>query len=298
MPDKTDERIAAVWVTAERQNMANPQKENGYTPIANEIMEALAKTRIPGEARQVLDVIIRKTYGFNKAEDLISLSQFVRATGLKRPNVVRAIQKLLEMNIIRRKYKQYQKRYSGIGNDTPVSKVIPATGGSYELNKNYEKWQPSIKSDTPVSKVIITPVSKAIHTKDNITKDNNTPSLFEKSEPVATKKNEKPKLNGWASWVDVNREYGRPDPAPVGPDLKAAKIIAVNALDRNDLENLFRMFLSDSDAFLAKQGHALRLMPGRINKYINVIEQQPAGFGSTDYEREIIEEIERKVTKQ
>jgi hypothetical protein len=147
-------------------------------------------------------------------------------------------------------------------------------------------------------------ISKQVNKRATTTKEcikeerNNTPSLFEKSEPVTTKKNEKPKLNGWASWVDVNREYGRPDPAPVGPDLKAAKIIAVNALDRNDLENLYRMFLSDSDAFLAKQGHALRLMPGRINKYINVIEQQPAGFGSTDYEREIIEEIERKVTKQ
>jgi len=149
--------------------------------------------------------------------------------------------------------------------------------------------QPTINQQVTTSKQC-----NNINNETNI----NTPSLFEKSEPVTTKKNEKPKLNGWASWVDVNREYGRPDPAPVGPDLKAAKTIAVNALDRNDLENLYRMFLSDSDAFLAKQGHALRLMPGRINKYINVIEQQPAGFGSTDYEREIIEEIERKVTKQ
>ena len=60
--------------------MANPQKENGYTAIANEIMEALCRHRIPGEDRQVLDVIFRKTYGFNKIEDYISLSQFVDMT--------------------------------------------------------------------------------------------------------------------------------------------------------------------------------------------------------------------------
>lgn len=46
--------------------MANPQCENGFTKIANELMEALAKIRIPGEARQVLDVIFRQTYGWNK----------------------------------------------------------------------------------------------------------------------------------------------------------------------------------------------------------------------------------------
>ena len=80
--------------------MASPQIENGYTRIANEIMEALAKVRIPGEARQVLDAVFRKTYGWNKREDKISLSQFEKMTGLARPSICRAIKKLLIMNII------------------------------------------------------------------------------------------------------------------------------------------------------------------------------------------------------
>lgn len=46
--------------------MAEPQKENGYTPIANEIMDALCRIRIPGEERQVLDCISGKhTAGIN-----------------------------------------------------------------------------------------------------------------------------------------------------------------------------------------------------------------------------------------
>ena len=67
--------------------MAEPQKENGYTPIANEIMDALCRIRIPGEERQVLDCIFRKTYGWNKCEDSISLTQFMEMTGLKKPAV-------------------------------------------------------------------------------------------------------------------------------------------------------------------------------------------------------------------
>ena len=97
--------------------MANPQKENGYTAIANEIMEALAHYRIPGEQRQVLDVIIRKTYGFNKKADMISNSQFVRATGLKKQTVHRAIKGLILKNVIKK-----DDRY------------IP----TYQFNKNYK----------------------------------------------------------------------------------------------------------------------------------------------------------------
>ena len=62
--------------------MANPQKENGFTSIANEILEALARVDLPSYERRVVDVIIRKTWGFvdkngkHKIWDRISYSQF------------------------------------------------------------------------------------------------------------------------------------------------------------------------------------------------------------------------------
>lgn len=104
--------------------MANPQKENGHTDIANEIMEALSRTRIPGEARQVLDFIIRKTWGWNKKEDWISLSQFVNGTGLKKTTIIKARKKLLEMNLIGVTQK---------GNDGELK---------YRFNKDFESWKP------------------------------------------------------------------------------------------------------------------------------------------------------------
>ena len=83
--------------------MSNPQLEDGYIKIANTVMEALAKTRIPGEAMQVLLVILRKTYGFNKKEDNISLSQFHSATGIKKPSIIRAVKLLENMKLIYKK---------------------------------------------------------------------------------------------------------------------------------------------------------------------------------------------------
>lgn len=105
--------------------MASPQKENGYTPIANEIVEALARTRINGEAMQVLWVIIRKTYGFNKKEDAIALSQFVEITGLRRQTVYKAIHKLIALGVV-------TKKGSAIAN-------------KYCFVKNYALWQPEPK---------------------------------------------------------------------------------------------------------------------------------------------------------
>lgn len=101
--------------------MATPQKENGYTAIANEIMEALANYRIPGEQMQCLLVILRKTYGYNKKWDMISNSQFVKHTGLKKSSVCRAIKELVEKNLV----------YKNANNYIP----------SYCFNKNYDRWK-------------------------------------------------------------------------------------------------------------------------------------------------------------
>lgn len=108
--------------------MANPQTENGYTRVANELMEALARIRIPGESRQVLDGIIRKTYRFGKKEDAISLAQFCLAAGLKKVAVCKAVNKLSEMNLITKK---------GNGNLQ-----------IYGLNKDYSQWKPLPKKVT------------------------------------------------------------------------------------------------------------------------------------------------------
>ena len=102
--------------------MANPQLENGYLKISTELFEALAGARLPGESRQVLDVIIRKTYGYNKKSDDISTSQFMQATGLNRLAIRRATKRL-----------RVSKMILGIKNDT--TGII-----SYSIQKDYDKW--------------------------------------------------------------------------------------------------------------------------------------------------------------
>lgn len=105
--------------------MASPQIENGHTRIANELLEALARIRIRGEAMQVFWVILRKTYGYQKKSDIISLSQFSLATGIAKPSIVRAIKMLESMNLI------YKK--------------VNGEGVEYSIIKDYSKWKPFTK---------------------------------------------------------------------------------------------------------------------------------------------------------
>jgi len=140
--------------------MADPQKENGFTAIANEIMDALCHIRIPGEERQILDCILRKSYGWNKCEDAIALTTFSEMTGIKKPAVVRAINGLLSKKII-----------TVIEKDNAPAKV-------YKFNKNYDEWKPLSKKITLSKKIISvikkdnSSLSKKSTSKDNPSKDN------------------------------------------------------------------------------------------------------------------------------
>ncbi len=158
--------------------MASPQKEDGFTPIANEIMDALMRTRILVYDRMVLDCIIRKTYGWNKKADSISLSQFQEATGIARQNVCRSLRSLSRRNLIivnkdnRITTYQFQKDYTlwdNLLSHQIVSHEITLSPDS--LSRDNEVVSHEITTIiSPDNKV----VSHETHTKDikdTITKD-------------------------------------------------------------------------------------------------------------------------------
>lgn len=74
--------------------MASPQCENGYVKIANELMDAFCKYFPGGSMGQVLIAVLRKTYGWNKKCDQLSISEIVKTTGLCRRAVIYAVKNL------------------------------------------------------------------------------------------------------------------------------------------------------------------------------------------------------------
>lgn len=125
--------------------MANPQKENGFTPIAHEILESLVKACLLGSEYQVVFFVLRKTYGWNKKHDIISLTQFEKGTGLSRPTVVKTLKNVLIKNLL-------------------VKTLLPSGKYAFSLNKDYETWVVKapllVKSKGVYSKYALTETSK------------------------------------------------------------------------------------------------------------------------------------------
>ena len=187
--------------------MANPQKEDGYIALANDIVDALAKIRLSGEEMQCLWVIIRKTYGWHKKEDKISLSQFANMTGIKRQNVLRALNHLSSKKII------------------AVIKNDDSNITGYRFIKDFDKWIPLSKKITLSSKKI-TPVinidnhlsSKKIHTKETLTKE-----TIQKKEYSS---------NFLSFWDQYPKKVGKPNAFKQWKKIKPDLEIVIQALNQ------------------------------------------------------------------
>jgi phage replication O-like protein O len=80
--------------------MPGPQKENGYTPIANEILEAVAKLSINATQFRILMVVWRFTYGFNRKHHKLSEGFISQATSLHKKQIGRELSDLIKRNIL------------------------------------------------------------------------------------------------------------------------------------------------------------------------------------------------------
>lgn len=137
--------------------MANPQIDDGkYLKISNEIVDAFCRLKLSPNETQIIWTVLRKTYGWNKKEDNISLTQFQEITGLSRASVCRAIKSLVAKQLLE-----------------VVTKQLPAN--RYRLQKNWEEWSGSRYSDTSryfETRVVAIPRPKVVaiprHTKDSI----------------------------------------------------------------------------------------------------------------------------------
>ena len=114
--------------TSFRGGMTSPQLEDGFVRIANELYDQMVKAEFSKRQYKILLFVMRKTYGFNKKFDTISLSQFMESTGLDRANVSRTVNELVAAKVL---LKQQHSNSQTLG-----------------VNKHYEEWSVA-KTTTP-----------------------------------------------------------------------------------------------------------------------------------------------------
>lgn len=74
--------------------------DDGYTRIANELLEAVMAANLTARQLKVVLAIIRKTYGFGKKFDRITNTQIAMMTGIHHTHVCKAKNEMIAMNII------------------------------------------------------------------------------------------------------------------------------------------------------------------------------------------------------
>ena len=110
--------------------MANPQKENGYTPIANELLEAVYMSEFTATELKMLLFVMRYTYGFSREEHQFSLTFISKGIGISKRYVSMSAAKLIEDNIL-----------------TVIHTHSGTQGRVVKLNKNYDNWKNRTKID-------------------------------------------------------------------------------------------------------------------------------------------------------
>ncbi|MBA7690441.1 hypothetical protein ES703_98967 [subsurface metagenome] len=78
----------------------NPQREDGRREIETSVFQALIHAGLSGLEYALVLLVLDKTWGWNKTEDMIPLVQFVEATGQDRSYVVRGLKSLEKRHII------------------------------------------------------------------------------------------------------------------------------------------------------------------------------------------------------
>ena len=81
--------------------------ENGYTCVANALLEAMFEAHLSARQWAVCMALIRKTFGYQKTQDDIGLSQLVALTKIAKSHVSTTINELVARNIVHKKRGTY-----------------------------------------------------------------------------------------------------------------------------------------------------------------------------------------------
>lgn len=132
--------------------MVNPQVENGYVRIANEIIDRLVGLNIPGLELRAILFVLRKTYGYNQKDDSISYSQVAKALKTKRSRAYLTVKSLISRNIL------------------GVYQEVDSLTNRLYFKKDYSKWK--VKKVSTNRETVSQAVDRGVSTNRETTKDN------------------------------------------------------------------------------------------------------------------------------
>ncbi|EBE8486762.1 replication protein [Salmonella enterica subsp. houtenae] len=200
--------------------------DDGFTRIANEILEAVMHAGLSQHQLLVFMAVMRKTYGFNKKSDWVSNEQLSELTGILPHKCSSAKSALVKRGILTQ-----TGRVIGINKTVSEWSSLPVKGTEKKPYLKKVNLPESGKKSLPESGNGYYP--NQVNTKDTITKDSKDNSNKPPKPPRAVSFDASSVqlpdwLSSiiWSSWVEYRRDLKKP--------IKSQQTVtqAINLLDR------------------------------------------------------------------
>ncbi|MDK2399546.1 replication protein [Escherichia coli] len=200
--------------------------DDGFTRIANELLEAVMRAGLSQHQLLVFMAVMRKTYGFNKKSDWVSNEQLSELTGIL-PHKCSAAKSVL----VKRGILTQTGRVIGINKTVSEWPSLPVKGTEKRPYLKKVTLPESGKKSLPESGNAYYP--NQVNTKDKHTKDNkdniNNPPKSPRAvsfDALAVQLPDWLSAEIWSSWVAYRRDLKKP--------IKSQQTVtqAINLLDR------------------------------------------------------------------
>ena len=200
--------------------------DDGFTRIANELLEAVMRAGLSQHQLLVFMAVMRKTYGFNKKSDWVSNEQLSELTGIL-PHKCSAAKSVL----VKRGILTQTGRVIGINKTVSEWSSLPVKGTEKKPYLKKVTLPESGKKSLPESGNAYYP--NQVNTKDKHTKDNkdniNNPPKSPRAvsfDALAVQLPDWLSAEIWSSWVAYRRDLKKP--------IKSQQTVtqAINLLDR------------------------------------------------------------------
>ncbi|HBV3319032.1 TPA: replication protein [Klebsiella pneumoniae] len=200
--------------------------DDGFTRIANELLEAVMRAGLSQHQLLVFMAVMRKTYGFNKKSDWVSNEQLSELTGIL-PHKCSAAKSVL----VKRGILTQTGRVIGINKAVSEWSSLPVKGTEKKPYLKKVTLPESGKKSLPESGNAYYP--NQVNTKDKHTKDNkdniNNPPKSPRAvsfDALAVQLPDWLSAEIWSSWVAYRRDLKKP--------IKSQQTVtqAINLLDR------------------------------------------------------------------
>ncbi|HBY6446674.1 TPA: replication protein [Klebsiella pneumoniae] len=200
--------------------------DDGFTRIANELLEAVMRAGLSQHQLLVFMAVMRKTYGFNKKSDWVSNEQLSELTGIL-PHKCSAAKSVL----VKRGILTQTGRVIGINKTVSEWSSLPVKGKEKRPYLKKVTLPESGKKSLPESGNAYYP--NQVNTKDKHTKDNkdniNNPPKSPRAvsfDALAVQLPDWLSAKIWSSWVAYRRDLKKP--------IKSQQTVtqAINLLDR------------------------------------------------------------------